>query len=53
MGRPGISGTAIGRKGGKDCLVVYLNGEVDAGLVPAQVDGYPVVTERTGVFRRL
>ena len=53
MGKPGISGTAIGLKGGKPCLTVYVNGEVEAGLVPGSISGFRVVVERTGPFRRL
>ena len=53
MGKPGVSGTAIGRKGGKDCLMVYVNGDVAPGLVPKKVGGFPVVVEKTGTFRKL
>ena len=53
MGKPGVSGTAIGRKGGKDCLKVYVDGTVASGLVPKQVGGFPVVVEKTGTFRKL
>ena len=53
MGKPGVTGTAIGRKGGKDCLMVYTNGDVAAGLVPKRVGRFPVVVEKTGTFRKL
>ncbi|MCH7991793.1 MAG: hypothetical protein IIC35_05205 [Gemmatimonadetes bacterium] len=53
MGRDGISGTAIGQKGGKPCLKVYVS-DSKAGLsVPSKVGGIPVVVEKTGGFRRL
>lgn len=53
MGRPGIEGTAIGERGGKPCLKVYVSSTVAAALVPRRVKGYPVVVERSGGFRRL
>ena len=53
MGRKGVSGTAIGQKGGKPCLTVYVS-DRDAGRnVPKRVGGYPVVVEVSGSFRRL
>lgn len=53
MGRPGVSGTAIGEHGGKPCLKVYVSDDAAGKDVPKKVGGYPVVVERTGVFRRL
>ena len=53
MGKPGVTGTAIGRKSGRDCLMVYTTGDVAAGLVPKKVGGFPVVVEKTGTFRKL
>ena len=53
MGKPGVSGTAIGQKGGKPCLKVYVNGPDAGGSVPKRVGGFPVVVENTGKFRRL
>ena len=53
MGKPGITGTAIGLKGGKACLKVYVNGDVSPGVVPKKVGGFPVVVEKAGTFRRL
>lgn len=53
MGRPGVSGTAIGERGGKPCLKVYVT-DADCGrAVPKRVGGYPVVVETTGTFKRL
>ena len=53
MGKPGVSGTAIGLHGGKPCLLVYLS-DKDAGKsVPRSVKGFRVVTEVSGGFRRL
>ncbi len=52
MGRPGVSGTAIGRQSGKDCLTVYVNGDVDRSLIPKRSGGFPVVVEQTGIFRQ-
>lgn len=54
LGRAGIEGTAIGRKGdGSPCLKVYVS-EVKAGRsAPREVRGFPVVVETSGMFRRL
>lgn len=51
MGRPGVSGTAIGERGGKPCLKVYVDDPSAAGGLPSKVRGYPVVPETTGPFR--
>ena len=53
MGREGVSGTAIGERGGKPCLKVFLSDREAAGSVPKKVGGFPVVVEVTGSFRRL
>ncbi len=53
MGRPGVTGTAIGIHGGKPCLMVYLSERGAGRSVPSSVGGFPVVTEVTGSFRRL
>lgn len=53
MGRPGVSGTAIGMHAGKPCLMVYLSEKGAGKSVPRSVGGFPVVTEVTGSFRRL
>jgi hypothetical protein len=53
LGRPGVTGTAIGERGGKPCLKVYVS-ERDAGkTLPRTIDGFRVVIEVSGVFRRL
>jgi len=53
MGRPGVTGTAIGLDGGKPCLKVYVSEKGAGGALPAVVRGFRVVTEVTGSFRRL
>jgi hypothetical protein len=54
MGRPGVSGTAIGEDGGRPCLKVYVSDEAAAAAhVPAEVGGYRVVVEKSGPFTRL
>ena len=53
MGRTGVSGTAIGEKGGKPCLKVYVDDAKAGRSVPKSVAGVPVVVEVTGAFRRL
>lgn len=50
----GVAGTAIGLKGGKACVKVYLERD-DARLrarVPRSVDGVKVEVEVTGKVRR-
>ncbi len=50
MGRPGVSGTAIGERGGKPCLKVYVSDPKAGRSLPRDVGGYPVVIETTGSF---
>ena len=54
IGIEGVTGTAIGLKGGKACVKVYLERD-DARLrsrVPRSVDGVRVEVEVTGKVRR-
>jgi len=53
MGKPGVTGTAVGERDGHPCLVVYLTNEKARELVPSSVGGIRVVVEVTGAFRRL
>jgi hypothetical protein len=53
MGRPGVTGTAIGRHQGRPCLKVYVDGAGAGRGIPEAVDGYPVVVEESGTLRRL
>lgn len=53
LGRDGVTGTAVGAKGGSPCLKVYVRDSKAASGVPSKVDGFSVVTEVAGVFRRL
>lgn len=50
LGTTGVTGTAIGEKGGKPCLKVYVSGDAK---VPKSVGGFSVVVEKVGEFRRL
>jgi hypothetical protein len=50
MGRPGVSGTAIGEKRGKPCLKVYVSDAKVGRSIPRSHEGYPVVVETTGPF---
>lgn len=52
LGKPGIEGTAIGQTDGKPCLKVYVSDRDAAASVPSRVQGYPVVVETSGRFRR-
>ncbi|MBT4189444.1 MAG: hypothetical protein HN645_01125 [Gemmatimonadales bacterium] len=51
MGKPGVTGVAIGEKRGKPCLKVYVSGA--ASGIPKSVGGYAVVTEKSETFRKL
>ena len=53
MGKPGVTGTAIGEKAGKPCLMVYLSDPKAKGSVPSSMYGIPVVVEISGTFKRL
>ena len=53
LGKPGIEGTAIGQKGGRACLKVYVSDRKAKSVVPSKVGGFPVVVEESGSFRRL
>lgn len=53
IGKPGVSGTAIGLHDGEPCLVVYLSEEGAGKSVPRSVKGFPVITKLSGGFRRL
>jgi hypothetical protein len=53
MGRPGISGIAVGERNGKPCLVVYLANRRAGADLPRTVGGFPVVGEFTGEIRPL
>jgi hypothetical protein len=52
MGRPGVTGTALGQNDGKPCLLVYLVSTDAARGIPGRVRGVPVHTEVTGRLRR-
>jgi len=52
MGRPGVTGTAIGERGGKPCLKVYVSDQLARKALPRSVGGYRVVIEMTGPFTR-
>jgi hypothetical protein len=53
MGRPGVSGTAVGERNGQPCLKVYVSDREAGRSIPKDVGGYPVVVETTGPFRGL
>ena len=52
LDRPGINGTAIGERGGKPCLLVYVSDSKAGKQLPKSVGGYPVVMEMAGPFSR-
>ena len=49
----GVSGTAIGERGGKPCLKVYVSNSKAGRSIPKKIGGFKVVVEKTGAFRRL
>ena len=53
LGKAGVTGTAIGLHDGSPCLKVYVRDRSSAGAVPKKVNGFRVVVEATGSFRRL
>lgn len=55
ISKPGVAGTAIGQKGGKPCLKVYVESNSRKVLdgIPASVGGFSVVVEGSGPFHRL
>lgn len=52
LGRPGVSGTAVGESGGAPCLLVYVNDADARKGIPSRVGGIRVKVEVTGPFRR-
>ncbi len=55
IGMKGVSGTAIGTRGGKPCIKVYLERDDRRlrSLLPRRAGGFPVDVEVTGRVRRL
>lgn len=54
IGKKGVAGTAIGTRGGKPCLKVYLekNDRALRRKLPRSVGGIPVDVEVTGKMNR-
>ena len=52
---PGVEGTAIGLFKGKLCIKVFASARAHTlrAKIPPAVEGYPVIIEETGAFRRL
>jgi hypothetical protein len=48
----GVSGTAIGLDGNSPCLKVMVSTDEAATQIPRTVDGFKVVVETTGSFKR-
>ena len=53
MGRSGVHGNAIGERGGKACLLVYLEDEKSGKDIPRSMGGFQVLREITGTIRPL
>ncbi len=52
LGKPGVSGTAVGESDGTPCLVVYVSDAQARKSIPGRVRGVPVRVEVTGPFER-
>ena len=52
LGKPGVSGTAVGESRGAPCLLVYLSDAGARKAIPARVGGVPGKVEVTGPFKR-
>jgi hypothetical protein len=48
----GVSGTAIGLDGDTPCLKVMVSTDEAAARIPKSMDGFKVVVESTGSFKR-
>ena len=49
----GVQGIGIGKKGDKDCIVIFI-GTMTKDMrkkLPKELEGYPVKIEKTGEFR--
>ena len=53
MGKPGITGTAIGSRCMRPCLVVYVSDSGARKSIPQKVGGFRVVVRESGRFRPL
>jgi hypothetical protein len=55
MAIPGVEGTAIGLYEGKPCIKIFSSKKAEdlRGLIPSNVEDYPVIIEETGTFRAL
>ncbi len=49
--RPGIAGTAIGMRGGKHGIKVYVSSKRAKAGIPKRAYGFPVWVVETGPFR--
>lgn len=50
MALAGVAGVGEGRHGGRPCIVVYLAHDADSAGIPASLDGFAVIVERSGRF---
>ncbi len=55
MALPGVEGIGIGKKGDKDCIVIFVSklSKENKLKIPKVLEGYPVKIEKTGQFRAL
>ena len=55
ISKPGVAGTAIGQKDGQPCIKVYVESSDRKVLdsIPSVFEGFSVVVEGSGPFRRL
>lgn len=48
----GVEGTSIGLEGDEKCLKVMVSTDEASRQIPSHVEGFRVVVEKTGTFRR-
>ena len=55
MAVPSVEGTAVGLLEGKPCIKIFVSSDPQqlSVKIPADIEGYPVIIEKTGKFRPL
>jgi hypothetical protein len=53
LGRPGVTGTAVGKRCCRTCLKVYVSDSSAKAGLPRKIRGFRVVVEKSGRIRPL
>lgn len=55
MAMPGVTGVGIGLTEDRreTCITVYVSRGASTEAIPKEIEGYPVVVKRRGIFRAL